>query len=160
MEQQEQLLLETLLNVNKRKRRDLLPVWMKVFIWIFMIIGVIAPVCLLAGLSGTKLQLALYGLESNDSLSLPGMVILLLFILKGIVAFGLWTEKDWAITLGMADAMVGIAICVYVTAIAPFVNNHSAFVLNLRLELAVLIPYLIKLRKIKSQWIHSDVDLA
>ncbi|WP_121355843.1 hypothetical protein [Flavisolibacter nicotianae] len=160
MEQQEQLLLETLLNVNKRKRRDLLPVWMKVFIWIFMIIGVIAPVCLLAGLSGTKLRLALYGLESNDSLSFPGMVILLLFILKGIVAFGLWTEKDWAITLGMADAMVGIAICVYITAIAPFVNNHSAFVLNLRLELAVLIPYLIKLRKIKSQWIYSDVDLA
>lgn len=160
MEQQEQLLLETLLNENKRKRRDLLPVWMKVFIWIFMIIGVIAPVCLLAGLSGTKLRLALYGLESKDSLSFPGMVILLLFILKGIVAFGLWTEKDWAITLGMADAMVGIAICVYVTAIAPFVNNHSAFVLNLRLELAVLIPYLIKLRKIKSQWIHSDVDLA
>lgn len=157
--EQEQLLLEPLLNERKIRRRNLLPVWMKVFCWIFMIMGAIAPICLVAGLSGTRLQLALYGLESNDSASLQGMFLLLLFFLKGMVAFGLWTEKDSAIHLGIADAILGIAICIYVTAIAPIVNSQSAFMLNLRLELVVLIPYLIKLWKIKSQWLRSDIDL-
>lgn len=154
MEQQEQLLLESLLEENQVKRRSLLPMWMKVFIWIFIITGAIAPICLLAGLFGARAQLALYGLETTDLLSTTGLVISLLFLYKGIVAYGLWTEKDWAINLGIADAVMGIAICVYVTAIAPFVNNQAGLVFNFRLELVALIPYLIKLQKIKSQWLR------
>jgi len=65
MEQQEQLLLEPLLNENKVRRRNLLPLWMKVFVWIFMVMGAIAPICLLASLSGGSVQLALYGLETT-----------------------------------------------------------------------------------------------
>lgn len=152
MEQQEQLLLEPLLDKNKLRRRTLLPVWMKVFIWIFMITGAIAPICLLAGISDGRVQLALYGFETTDPLSTSGLVISLLFLYKGIVAYSLWTEKDWAINFGIVDAFVGIAICIYVMTIAPFVNNQSGFVFNFRLELVALIPYLIKLRKIKSVW--------
>ena len=152
MEQQEQLLLEPLLNENKVRRRNLLPLWMKVFVWIFMVMGAIAPICLLASLSGGSVQLALYGLETTDPLSTVGIVICLLFLYKGIVAYSIWTEKGWAIYLGIVDAIVGIAICFYLMAIAPFVNNQSGFVFNFRLELVALIPYLIKLRKIKLQW--------
>jgi hypothetical protein len=152
MEQQEQLLLEPLLDEKKVSRSSLLPVWMKVFIWIFMITGAIAPICLLAGLSDARVQLALYGLETTDPLSTAGLVISLLFLYKGIVAYSLWTEKDWAINFGIVDALVGIAICVYVMAVAPLVNNQSGFDFNFRLELVALIPYLIKLQKMKLQW--------
>lgn len=152
MEQQEQLLLEPLLNENMIRRRELLPTWMKIFVWIFMITGAIASFCFLAGLSGTKLKLALYGIESQEPLSFAGLFVLLLFLFKGIVAFGLWTEKDWAIKLGIADAILGIIVCIYVMAINPFLNNNAGFVMNLRLELVALIPYLMKLKKIKPLW--------
>jgi uncharacterized membrane protein (DUF2068 family) len=96
--------------------------------------------------------LALYGLGSNEPFSITGILIILLFLFKGIVAFGLWTQKDWAVNFGLADAIIGIAICIFVMAIAPIINNPSEFTLGLRLELVVLIPYLIKLLKIKAHW--------
>ena len=152
MEQQEQLVLEPLLNENKVGRRNLLPVWMKVFIWIFMITGAIAPICFLAGLSNASVQLSLYGLETTDPLSVAGLLISVLFLFKGMVAYSLLTEKNRAISLGVVDALVGIAICLYSMAIAPFVNNQPGFIFDFRLELVALIPYLMKLRKIKPHW--------
>lgn len=153
MAQQEPLILEPLLNENKIKRRSLLPTWMKIIIWIFMLTGALAPLCILTGLLGAQMQLALYGLESQDPLTLMGMFILLLFLYKGVVAYGLWTGRSWAIDLGMADAILGIVVCVYVMAIRPFLINDG-FVMNIRLELVALVPYLIRLRKIKPQWEH------
>lgn len=156
MEQQEQLLLEPLLDKSKTTRRSLLPMWMKIFIWIFMITGVMAPFCFFAAMAGSNLQVAMYGLESHDPLSFAGMLILLLFLFKGIVAYGLWTGKDWAIYLGIADAIIGISICSYIM-IAPYINSQAGFAINVRLELLALIPYLIKLRKIKAQWHPSQL---
>jgi hypothetical protein len=69
-----------------------------------------------------------------------------------MVAYSLWTEKNRAISLGIVDALVGIVICLYSMAIAPFVNNQPNFIFNFRLELVALIPYLIKLRKIRPHW--------
>jgi hypothetical protein len=155
MEQQEQLLLEPLLNEINITRRSLLPIWIKVFIWIFMIIGALAPLGFVAGLFGANMEESLYGLESHEPLSGVGILIILLIIIKGIVAYSLWTEKDWAINLGIADAIIGIGICTYLMVIAPFVNNQSGFVMNFRLELVALIPYLIKLQKIKTQWLRA-----
>jgi len=155
MEQQEQLLLEPVLNENKVKRRSLLPLWIKIFIWIFMITGAIAPLCLLAGLSGASVQLALYGLESSEPLSTAGLIISVLFLFKGIVAYGLWAEKDWAVSLGIIDAIVGIIICTYVMGAPAFENNSPSTTFSFRLELAFLIPYLIKLLKIKPRWQRS-----
>ena len=154
MEQQDPLILEPLLDEYKVRRRSLLPVWMKVFIWFFMFAGAIAPFCIIAGLSGTTVQLSLYGLETTDAISLTGLLILALFFFKGIVAFCLWTEKKEAVTLGIVDAVLGIVICTYLMIIAPFVDDSPGHVVNIRLELVALIPYLIKLSKIKSQWQH------
>ena len=140
MEQQEQLLLETVLNENSVRRRDLLPLWIKVFVWIFMIVGVIAPLSLLAGLSGASVQLALYGLETNEPLSTAGLIISLLFLFKGIISYGLWTEKDWAVNLGIIDAIVGIVICFYVMVAPAFGDSPSDSSFSFRLELVMLIP--------------------
>jgi hypothetical protein len=151
MEQQEPLLLESLLEENK-DRNNLVPLWMKIFSLIFMITGILALICLFAGLFGAKWELALYGLGSNEPVSFTGILIILLFLYKGIVAFGLWAQKDWAVNFGVADAIIGIVICIFVMGIAPVLNNPSEFTLGLRLELVILIPYLIKLLKIKAHW--------
>lgn len=137
-------------------RRQLLPWWIKVFVWIFMIFGVLVPLGLISGILGFPLQLALYGLETTEPLSMTGLVVTGLFLFKGIVAFALWMEKEWAVTAGQADAIIGIAVCIFVMLFYPFINGH-VFKLNIRLELILLIPYLIKLNRIKSVWIEKAV---
>jgi hypothetical protein len=113
-----------------------------------MITGLMAIICLFASLAGANVDVSLYGLESTNQVSPTGILIVLLFLFKGIVSFGLWTQKGWAVNFGLADAVIGIAICGFVMAVSLATNNG----LNLRLELAGLIPYLIRLQKIRPHW--------
>ena len=152
MEQQEQLVLGPLLHETFVKSRKLLPVWIKVFIWLFMITGALVPFIFLFGFAGWSFQVALYGLESNTPLNTIGVAVSALFLLKGIAAFALWMEKDWAIVFAIVDAIIGIAVCVFVMLIYPSIYNMEGFNLNIRLELLLLIPYLLKLQKIKPSW--------
>lgn len=136
--------------IIKINRRQLLPWWMKFFCWLFMIFGVAAIGCLLLGLFGIPENLALYGLESNQALSVTGITIILVAIFKGITAFSLWFEKDYAIILGAIDAIAGIIMCVIFMTVLPLaIENFHA---TIRLELVLLIPYLIKLKKIYPLW--------
>ena len=153
MEQEEQqLVLEPLLEQSLVSRRKLLPVWMKVFAWIFMIIGVIVALAFIVSLFGGTFQISLYGLESNSALNTTGAITLTLFLLKGIAAFALWAEKDWAVDIALIDAIVGIIVCLFVMTVYPFIDDIEGSTINIRLELLLLIPYLIKLQKIKPFW--------
>ncbi len=135
------------------RRRDLLPTWIKVFLWIFMIMGAIVPFALVFGMIGLEFDLSLYGIESMKPFSLLGMLIIMLFAIKGAVSFGLWTEKDWAVKLAIVDAIIGIVISVTVMLVLPFfMIEEGETDINLRLELFLLIPYLIKMRKIAPEW--------
>lgn len=137
---------------NSKRRRSLLPWWIKIFIWIFLILGLLAPIGLVFGFFGIQFQISLYGFTTNEPLSIDGLYLIGLFLLKGITAFGLWTEKDWAITLGQIDAILGIVLCIFMSVIYPFINIRTGFHFTFRLELILLIPFLIKLLKIKSEW--------
>lgn len=136
--------------IIKINRRQLLPWWMKFFCWLFMIFGVAAIGCLLLGLFGIPENLSLYGFESNQQFSLTGIIILVVAIFKGITAFSLWFEKDYAIILGTIDAITGIILCVVFMTVLPLAiaNFHA----TIRLELILLIPYIIKLKKIQPEW--------
>ena len=149
---QEQL-LDNDLQPTKR-RRDLLPVWIKVFIWIFMIFTLLVPVGLVFGLLGQNFNLALYGLETWQPVSVIGIFIMLLFALKGIVAFGLWTEKEWAANLALVDGILGVVVCLFVMVALPLISN--GFRVSFRLELLFLIPYLVKIWRIKPTWITAQ----
>ncbi len=134
----------------KISRRQLLPWWMKISCWLFMIFGVAAIGCLFLGLFGFSENLAFYGFATNEPLSLTGLIIIMVAIFKGVTAFSLWFEKDYAITLGTIDAITGIVICVIFMVVLPFfIQNLHA---TIRLELLLLIPYLIKLNSIQPQW--------
>ncbi len=149
MQNENPLDLEPLLIGKTIRRRKLIPLWIKIFIWIFIVFGCFVPLILLISLSGTQSSLALYGLETNNTYSNIGLLICSLFLFKGITAFGLWTETSWAIKLGIIDAIIGIVICSAVM-IAPLFNSNSGF--SFRLELILLVPYLIWLFKIKVSW--------
>lgn len=133
---------------NFVRRRSLLPVWIKIFTWFFLIGGAIAVLILIFGSFLTNISLSLYGLETTEPYSLTGIFISSLFVFKGIVSYGLWFEEDWAIKVAKIDAILGFIICGIVMIVLPFFTKHFM----LRFELAVLIPYFLKLKKIEQNW--------
>ncbi|WP_185288589.1 hypothetical protein [Chryseobacterium lactis] len=135
---------------NFARRRDLLPLWIKFFLWIFLIGGVIGAISLMAGPFMGHIDLSLYGIDSTRPYSIPGLILCCLFIYKGIVAYGLWFEQEWAPQAAIIDAIIGIAICLIMMAIIPFISPNISF--TLRLELIPLYLYLVKMQKIKNAW--------
>ncbi len=140
------------LNETPLRRRALLPLWIKIFLWIFMVLGFIAPLGLLFGLLGMGFNLSLYGLETTNALSVIGLLILLLFAIKSAVSFGLWLEKEWAVNLAIIDASFGIIVCLFVL-IFPLLVENSDIGFSIRLELVALVPYLQKMMNIKQDWL-------
>ena len=149
---EEQSILTSLAEENMVERRKLLPVWIKVFLWIFLVAGPLVLLAFIASLFSLRFDSAIYGLESHDALSNVGLFIFFIFILKAIVAYGLWTEKDWAVNLGIADATIGIIACCMVMLI-PSLTPTSNF--KFRAELLILIPYLITLLRLRPKWMQA-----
>ncbi|TWI81746.1 hypothetical protein IQ13_2765 [Lacibacter cauensis] len=150
MEHQQDILTEIVGNTSI-KRSKLLPWWIKIFMWIFLVISFFVPVLLVLAILGFEIQLAIYGLDTNRVFTFTGLLLVLVFATKGVVSFGFIKEKDWAVQLAMIDAIAGIIICVYTSYIQPLLSEDVSFSL-LKLELVLLIPYLVKLNRIKEQW--------
>lgn len=134
-----------------QRRRALLPLWIKIFTWIFLATGAIAMLILIAGVFGIQGRLSIYGFSSSEAFSPTGLLLAAIFVSKGLVAYGLWMEKEWAVPAARIDAIIGIVICVGQMIVSPFLGN-SGFIVSLRLELVALIPYLIKMRKLHYPW--------
>lgn len=127
------------------RRRTLLPVWIKIFIWLFMIFGAIAPLPLILGVVSAKL--AIFGFESHDQYSPEGLLVMVIFVYNGIVAYKLWTEQRNAVELALYAAYLNGLLCITAIVIAAF-NNH----VSIRLELVLLVFFISKLKKIKELW--------
>ncbi len=149
METQSTILDQDLSFNNPVRRRSLLPWWMKVFSWLFMATGILVPCVVVAGMFGFEPQLSLYGFETSDPFSTTGILISLGFLLKGIVGYGLFFEKDWAITLGMIDAVIGIIVCVAVMVVLPIFGGGG---FNFRLEIFFVGLFLWKLVDLRRRW--------
>lgn len=132
------------------RRRNLLPTWIKIFLWIFLIGGATAAIILMAGSLMTHISLSIYGIKANHPYSMTGLLISFLFLFKGIVAYGLWFEQKWAPQAAIADAIIGIAICLIMMIIIPFTIPAISF--TIRLELIPLYFYLTKMQSIKKTW--------
>lgn len=134
--------------IQIKRRRNLLPLWIKVFIWLFFICGFIGLFVLMFGFFIGNLNLSLYGFETNKAYSLTGISLTTLFILKGITSYGLWYEQDWGLKIAKIDAVIGLVICGISMFVLPFFTKNF----ELRLEVVVLILYLVKLQKIEKKW--------
>ncbi|KAF2337561.1 hypothetical protein [Flavobacterium ginsenosidimutans] len=131
-------------------RRKLLPWWIKVFCWIFMLMGIGAIGSLITNLFVPNVNLSLYGFSSDTAYSGTGLFIIAVMLLKAFAAFSLWFEKPNAIMIAKIDAVVGIAICIASLFILPFSTANGHF--SLRLEILLLIPYYMKVNKIEYEW--------
>lgn len=153
---EENYILDNDTNNIKSIRRNLLPLWVKIFAWIFTISGALIIPLATLGVFGiiSHVDISLYGLNASIPFSVVWNIVLLLFIIKGIVGFGLLTCKYWAINLAIIDAVIGIATCI-ILIILPFLDNSSVNNIDIRLEILLLIPYLIKMIGIRKSWQQS-----
>ena len=136
-----------------KRRRNILPWWVIGFIWIFMVFAALIPVAIVFGAMRLNFQISLLGLTSPDPFSGIGIFVMLLFAYKGVVAFGLWTEKTWAVDLAKIDAVLSTVVCVGTMAYSLFGPAHS---FSLRLELIATIPYYIKMNQMEYDWKNFD----
>ncbi len=153
-DQNEQSILEDL--PIPVKRRTLLPWWIRGFCLLFMVSGVVQVIAFVLSFFVGDFTESVYGLEGDKNLSVMNLFLGSIFIYKGVTAWALWFEKDYAITLGLIDALIGIVICLVVMLVLPFITTGYPFMV--RLELVLLIPYFIKLTKIKKPW-EGSVNL-
>jgi len=148
-----QTILDQELTPETISRRKLLPWWMKAFSWIFMVFAVFIPVGFVAAIIfNMNPQIAMYGIETTDPLSLIGIILSAIYLLKGAVGFGLWFEKDWAITAGLVDAAIGIIACVYVMFVVPLTENSGGQTVNFRLEILFVGLFLFGLLRVRGKW--------
>jgi hypothetical protein len=130
-----------------QRRRDLLPLWIKIFTWIFLSFFIAVPFAIVFTVLNKPFTLSLLGLSTAEPFSAMGLCLMALFTLKGIAAYALWMEKNWAITLAQVDAVISLVICLF-----AMVYGAMNFQFTIRFEPIIIVFYLIKLRDIKSDW--------
>lgn len=131
-------------------RRKLLPWWIKIFCWIFMLMGACSVGGLIFNLFTPSIRLSIYGFTSYNAFSGIGIFIIAIITFKGYAAYTLWFEKQNAILIGKLDAIAGISICLISMFILPFFFRSLRF--EFRFEIILLIIYYIKLNKIEYEW--------
>lgn len=141
------LLSESDLSYIPVRRKVLLPWWMKAFMWIFLVFGVGAVFSIIAGILGYSFTIALYGISTSDPFSLAGLCLSVIYIQKAVTAWGMLLEKSWAMQSALIDAILGILVCCLVMGFELLNGGFS-----LRLELIILVFYLIKVDKIRRPW--------
>lgn len=131
-------------------RKKLVPMWIKVFGWLFILFGVVIPFTVVySAINGAPVNFAMFGLSAHGSITSPMSVFLiLLFIALAVSAYGLLFGRAWGLMLCLVLGYVSLAICV-TTTVVTLVTSAG---INIRLEIIVLIPYLIRLHKMKSEW--------
>lgn len=130
------------------RRRQMVSTWVKVFCWLFIAAWAFVLVGLLMVVFGGYIQIPLYGLRLDTPIDMEGIIVIALYTIKGIVAIALLTERDWAVIAGMADALLGIAVCLAMMVVLPFFN----FRFHLGWEIIFLLPYYTSMWKIKYLW--------
>jgi uncharacterized membrane protein len=136
-------------DVTPITRKRLVPLWIKIFGWIFMLMGVAVPIIAIAAtVMGEPASYEIFGLQYRGTPFHP-MALLISTIIWSLAvsAYGLLFGKSWGLQACLVTGYMGVAICIGTTVYA--ITQGS---LMLRLELLLQIPYLIKLHKIQSQW--------
>ena len=128
------------------------PIWLKIFSYLFMFLGGFIPVVVIFSLIGHDVMLGIYGLSSNTVLNFQGIIIILLFAIKAIVGFGILRKKKWAFKLAIFDAIIGIVICSLNFSPIDSATNNLNGDSQKSLELIILVFYLIYLFRNRLKW--------
>lgn len=130
-------------------RRQLVPLWIKIFGWIFMVMGAVIPLLAIVAVAmGQPASYEIFGLQYRGSPFHPMALFICAVILSlAVSAYGLLFGKSWGLNACLATGYGGVAICLGTMVYALMQGQFT-----LRLELLVQLPYLIKLHRIRPLW--------
>lgn len=139
------------------RRKQLVPLWIKVFGWFFIVMGIVAPLGFIFSLlTGQPSNFSLLGLQNTGSEpSLMAVAIVTLFVTFAISAYGLLFGRDWGIKAALVMGYIGLAISVFVIG-----SVFATGVYTFRLEPLIQVPYLIKLHKIRTKWFSAQKNIS
>lgn len=131
-------------------RKKLVPLWIKIFGWLFMAMGVAVPLLAIAiAALGQPATYEMFGLRHHGSPFHPMALLISAIILSlAISAYGLLFGKSWGLNACLVTGYGGVAICLGTMAYSVAQGS-----LTIRLELLVQVPYLMKLHKIRPLWL-------
>lgn len=133
-------------------RRALLPKWVVVFCWLFLV-GILAPpAVLIAGIFyKLPMHIGVFGWTRLGSpYELLSLMALAYWGLCGVAAAGLLLGKRWAWNVAVVVGIVGLGLSVT----SPFAAGGDT--VHIPLELIVEIPFLLLLWRIRERW-HAAV---
>lgn len=127
-------------------RNMLVPKWIKVFGWIFVVLAALMPILMIFAMAtGQPTELSLFGLSYyGPPMSGWALLIAGLYVFLGVSAFGLLIGYDWGLDACIANGLVGAAVCIIVMVMSGFSN--------IRLELIIQLFYLHRLFAIRPRW--------
>ena len=134
----------------REERKRLVPTWIKVFGWLFIIMGISIPVLPFVTMSqGIPASYTIFGLSFVGSPFHP-MALLIQAILLALAAsaYGLLFGRAWGLKACLATGYLGVVLCVLTTLYSIFVVGSF----TLRLELLIQIPYLMRLHDMRPHW--------
>ncbi|MDB4512012.1 hypothetical protein N9060_00980 [Arenicella sp.] len=136
-------------------RKSLVPLWIKIFGWIFILMSAAIPIMWIVypflELSSPA-QFEMFGLRAVGSPFYWGALIIEgLIIANGISAFGLLFGMGWGVTACLINGYVGLAICIFTMVISGFST--------IRLEPLIQVPYLMKLHSLKKKWYEYPASI-
>lgn len=135
---------------TREERKRLVPTWIKVFGWLFIIMGASLPVLPIMTMSlDVPASYTLFGLSFVGSPFHPMALLIQALILSlAVSAYGLLFGRSWGLKACLATGYLGVAICAFTTLYAIFVMGSF----TLRLEFLIQIPYLMRLHAMKPSW--------
>ena len=137
------------------RRWDILPLYVKAFTYLFLLTGLLAPPLLILHAYGLPVPLSIYGIEVQGLLfHSGGLLVLALYFLKGVAAFGLYNEETWGLDVALFDAVAGVAICL--AGMSGLDLFPTVDTLWFRLELFLLLPYALHLYRNRAAWKLTD----
>ncbi|WPV67754.1 hypothetical protein [Chitinophaga sp. LS1] len=132
------------------RRRSLLPVFLKVYIWIGFVVAMISFVAILFALGFSQLILGAFGQNYLAMVGLVGMAALFSAIIFSMTA-SLWFEVKWAIRYNW---IMG-AIWLVMLGVGFFTGDTKNSQIN---GLVLTIPYWIMIYKIQYRWEQEAVS--
>ena len=131
-------------------RRSLVPVWIKIFGWIFIAIAALSiPLILWGAITGVNVRFELFGLTYEGPALHPyAFAMATLYLFMGTTAYGLIFRKDWGVTGCLANGYIGLALCI----ISMVLSGGT----NIRIEPIIQLFYLRRLHLIRREWVKAS----
>lgn len=139
------------LPTGPQRRRDLLPIWIKYFCWIFFLrsIGIVVQYLLYLFID-YPISESIFGIKGSEAFDWLSILVFCTIILNAVAAYMLWFEKDHAMIFAKTMASIGFFICVF--RIFNLENFDSRLAPSIRIEIILLLIYMWRLHKISDQW--------